>query len=203
MNLIGPTAAGQNFGDQLEFSSTILSPEALLFKVNRRAQRSRFRSGLLPALALGFALVYSARGMSLGLILLVAVASVVSLIVRGWWGRKIVGESVLVERQLGIQLFAHLRNGKVADVHFVEKNRVKSVLLIEGLTAMKVLVYMALEVGPKNAMMDSAKSTPTASPALGGLSRRSKLILPFSHFEVPVKFLAPMSKQIRTLLDIE
>ena len=93
---------------------------------------------------------------------------------------EIVAESILVVRNLGIQLYCETKSGEVWSVGFIESNRIKDVLIIEGFTHLKVIVYCAID--------------------LHSHTSRQKLIVPFKHFELPTNLVVEVSKGVRTVL---
>ena len=97
----------------------------------------------------------------------------------------VVSESVLAVKGLGIQLFAETRNGALVNARFIEKAKIKEILIVEGFTALKVIVYPAIEL------------LASSSPKKGG-----NMALPFQYIEVPVAVSVDVCRGLRSTLGL-
>jgi hypothetical protein len=97
----------------------------------------------------------------------------------------VVSESVLAVRGLGIQLFAETRKGALVNARFIEKEKIKEILIVEGFTALKVIVYPAIEL------------LASSSPKKGG-----NMALPFQYIEVPVAVSVDVCRGLRSTLGL-
>ena len=94
----------------------------------------------------------------------------------------VVAESILVVKGLGIQLFSETKSRELWNVQFIETSKIHEILIMEGFTSFKVIVYLAFE--------------------LVQLHNKRKLILPFKHFELPSNLVVEISRGIRTTLGL-
>lgn len=102
---------------------------------------------------------------------------------------RIVAESVLAVKGLGLQFFAETRKGALVNMRFIELEKIKQILIVEGLTALSVIVYPAVEL--RNASSHSKKT-----------NNAGNLALPFQHIQVPLAVSVDVCKGLRAALGL-
>ena len=98
----------------------------------------------------------------------------------------IVSESVLAVKGLGLQLFAETRKGNMVNMRFIEREKIKEILIVEGFTALKVIVYPAIEL--------------LASSSSGSSKKSGNMALPFQHIQVPLAVSVDVCQGLRAAL---
>lgn len=94
----------------------------------------------------------------------------------------IVAESVLAVKGLGLQFFAETRQGTVVNMRFIAQAKINQILIVEGLTALSVIVYPAIELKKK--------------------TNSGNLALPFQHIQVPLAVSVDVCRGLRAALGL-
>ena len=175
------------------FASNKLSEDSALFRVERVGP-SRASTGYMTALGIACAAaavaaaslvnrLASGTAQLVVSICIILLGTVLFNLYRRAQEQSVTAEGMVVVKGMGIQLFSETLSGELRNLQFIDTTRIKDVLIVEGLTALKVLVYLAIELVP----IPPAKRAP-------------KLILPFKHLEVPSKWLVEIAKGTRKTL---
>ena len=98
---------------------------------------------------------------------------------------QIIAESVLAVQGLGLQIFCETKGGEIKNLIYVESPKIAEILIMEGFTAMKVITYIGIELVTVNPKKPAA------------------LLLPFQHFELPVRCLVEITKGLRQTIDLD
>ena len=115
--------------------------------------------------------------------------------------RCIKRESVLVIRDVGLQLFKETIAGEIRDVKFFQKPQINQILINEGITIWRVVVFLVIEL-----------ATSRKQPLAVGIQRSDSgfhnkrlgpLVLPFTYFRCPTWVTVQTASSIREFLGID
>lgn len=185
-----------DMGNNLEYTRSEIT-DCVLFKISKKNSTDFLLFNVIvPFLVASFAVVLfmsppARAALTCGILLVI-------WLMHRRWSRSVVSESVLVVKSLGIQLFSTRRNGTINSLVYLEKSRLQKTLILEGFTAMKVLVYLALEVGPthQEETQSPGGESPYSSKSSVSYQKHTSLFLPFSHFELPMKVMLEIRQGI-------
>ena len=103
-------------------------------------------------------------------------------------------EYLLVVPSQGIQIFRKTFGGKIFDVNFYERSKIKKILINEAFSIFQVVSYIVMELTDISTPPDVPSGRYKNDP-LGDL------VLPFKHFRLPLTFCVDIVKEIHEHLD--
>ena len=111
-------------------------------------------------------------------------------------------ESILIIRDKGLQIFKETVGGDIVDVLFFEKSQINQVLINEGFTIYRVVVFIVIELTMARKHEDLDTKNGAASSAAAGFHNRKlgPLVMPFAHIRCPIWLNVQVASAIREYL---
>jgi|LauGreDrversion4_2_1035121.scaffolds.fasta_scaffold18945_3 hypothetical protein len=177
------------FFSKFEFAIGNPTEDSVLFQITDLKPNGNWAykgAILVPALSLIF-LSLTIRYLILKIFFLALVIVISALIWDRFFEKAIMRESVLVIRNEGIELFKETVSGDIVDVQFYEKSQINQILINEGITIWRVVVYVVIELISKKSQQRN---------------RLGRLVLPFTYFRCPIAVSVQVASGIREYLGL-
>ena len=190
------------FDDQYEFAVGNPNSDSILFQItdlrgsNRVSQYVIRLAIIIPT----FFLIYLSVKIPVAWVRFVALMAIAAVTGFSWDRlvcRVIRRESVLVIRNVGLQIFKETISGEIVDIRFFQKSQINQVLINEGFTIFRVVVFLVME-------LTTSRKQPSQEPKGPGIhnKRLGPLVLPFTNFRCPIWVSVQTASSIREYLGI-